>query len=102
MGPATTSNPEPLGGVYPAVVARVFGLAQGETDALASNITYDVWVNFPDGPELFERVVPRHRRPSSVLRIEPAQPNDECVFVLRGGKAGFIIFEGLSAGDECT
>lgn len=87
-----------------AQVVAVHGPAVG----LATDIKYDVYVNFPEsagGPgysTTFTNVTPSHRRPSSVLEIEAAQVGDECIARLRGNEIAFLIFEGLAAGEECA
>jgi hypothetical protein len=91
-------------GTYAAIIVNVRGdtfTDSGFVVGMARDISYDVVVNFPDGPMMFEQQVPTHRRPSEQTLIIAAVPDDECIAVLRGNDVRFIIHESVFS-EACT
>lgn len=104
----SNERPDPItmphSGPFNAIIAKTWIGSRTADDAEyapADQVSYDVIVNFPDGPIVFEKQVPNHRRPILGVDIEPARPNDECVACLRGPLVRFFIIEGIPTQD-CT
>lgn len=84
---------------------RLFGFIvarHGPAIGLAADIAYTVRVDMPLSSVTVGPVKPNHRRPSSVLEIEAAEPGDLVDVCYNGGRMYFAIREGLAAGEECV
>jgi hypothetical protein len=91
-------------GTYAAIVVNVRGdtfMDSGFRVGMARDISYDVVVNFPDGPKFYQQQIPHHRRPAEQSLIIAALPDDECIAVMRGNNVRFIIHESVFS-EACT